>query len=184
MQAELARTLFVMAVMAIAPAASAQSTPLRVVPELDLARYAGTWYEVARFPNSFQKKCLSDVTAEYKVRPDGRVDVTNRCRESGNEITEASGIARPVKGQPTSVLEVRFAPAFLSFLPMVWGDYQVIELDPDYQYAVVGTPDRKYLWVLSRTPKLETALYDRLMERARAQGFDVSKLVMTRHTEF
>jgi apolipoprotein D and lipocalin family protein len=157
----------------------AQGKPLTVVPEVDYARYAGKWFEIARLPNRFEKKCVGDVTATYAPRPDGRITVTNRCREADGGISEASGVARRVAGQPPSVLEVRFAPAFLSFLPMVWGDYHVIDLGPDYEYAVVGSPDRKYLWILARAPKMEPALYRSLVERARVQGFDVSTLIET-----
>ena len=95
---------------------------------------------------------------------------------------EAKGVARREEGKPASVLKVRFAPAFLSFIPAVWGDYQIIELGSDYDYAVVGTPDRKYLWILARTPVIESPLYSRLKEQARTQGFDVGKLIETRQT--
>ncbi|MEO5819828.1 MAG: lipocalin family protein [Vicinamibacteraceae bacterium] len=155
-------------------------TPLRVVPTVDLARYAGTWYEVARLPNRFQEKCAGEVAALYEPRPDGRVAVTNRCRTSTGALTDAKGIARRVEGQPPSKLQVRFAPAFLSFLPAVWGDYQIIALGDAYDHAVVGTPDRAFLWVLSRTPAMDPALYRRLLDEAKGQGFDVAKVVATR----
>jgi apolipoprotein D and lipocalin family protein len=158
---------------------AAGPTPLRVVPQLDLARYAGTWYEIGRLPNRFQDKCAGEVVARYAPRPDGRVTVTNRCRTTAGETTVATGVARRVDGQPPSILEVRFAPAF-SFLPAVWGDYQVIALGADYDHAVVGTPDRAFLWMLSRTPRMDPALYRRLLDEAKSQGFDVSKVVATR----
>lgn len=157
----------------------ADPVPLRVVPELDYKRYAGTWYEIARLPNRFEKKCVSNVTANYTVRPDGRITVTNRCKQSDGSTSEATGVARRVDGKPTSVLQVRFAPAFLSFISKVWGDYQVIELGPRYEYSVVGSPDRKYLWILARTPRLDSAIYQSLVERARAEGFDTSTLIRT-----
>lgn len=152
---------------------------LKVVDNLDLSRYVGQWFEISRLPNRFQTKCLGDVTATYTSKPEGGLVVTNRCRVQNGKTTEASGVARRVDGQPASVLKVRFAPAFLSFLPQVWGDYQVIALDDAHTYAVVGSPDRKYLWVLSRTPVMEGATYDRLLGIASSQGFDVSKLVKT-----
>ncbi len=161
---------------------AAGPAPLRVVPTLDLARYAGTWYEVGRLPNRFQAKCAGEVVAQYTPRPDGRVTVTNRCRTTAGATTVATGVARRVDGQPPSILEVRFAPAFLSFLPAVWGDYQVIALGADYDHAVVGTPDRAFLWVLSRTPQMDPALYQRLLEEAKGQGFDVAKVVATRQS--
>jgi len=114
-------------------------SPLRVVPEVDLARYAGQWYEIARFPNRFQKRCAGEVTAQYTLQPSGKISVLNRCRlENGGQI-QAEGVARVAsKGQPNSILKVRFAPAFLSFIPQVWGDYQIIALSPDYTHALVG----------------------------------------------
>ena len=167
---------------AIAAAALQSDRPLAVVSNLDLQRYAGRWYEIARFPNRFQDKCAGDVEAVYTVRDDGRITVVNRCRERNGAMAEARGLARRVKGAPPSVLEVRFAPAFLGFLPMVWGDYQVMALDDAHTHALIGTPDRKYLWVLSRTPALEPATFDQLVTTAKAQGFDVSRLVRTAHT--
>jgi apolipoprotein D and lipocalin family protein len=158
-----------------------EKEPLRVVPSVDLPRYAGLWYEVARLPNRFEEKCASDVTAEYTLKDEDRLKVVNRCRKQDGKTTEAVGVARLAdKKGPNSRLKVRFAPAFLSFLPMVWGDYQIIELAPDYTHAVVGAPDRKYLWILSRTPQLDEATYQRLAEAARAQGFDVSRLMRTK----
>jgi apolipoprotein D and lipocalin family protein len=154
---------------------------LRVVPSVDLPRYAGVWYEVARLPNRFEEKCAGDVTAEYTPKGEGRLKVVNRCRKKDGRRTEASGEAKPAdEGGPNSRLKVRFAPGFLSFLPFVWGDYQIIELAPDYTYSVVGAPDRKYLWILSRTPQMDEATYQRLVEAARSQGFDVSRLMLTR----
>lgn len=159
-----------------------QDRPLDVVPNLDLGKYAGRWFEIARFPNRFQDKCAGDVEANYSLRPDGRVTVVNKCRERNGTVTEAAGVARRVEGQPPSVLQVRFAPAFLSFLSAVWGDYQVIALDDAHTYSLVGSPDRKYLWILSRTPTMAAATYDQLIAVASRQGFDVSKLVKTQQT--
>jgi apolipoprotein D and lipocalin family protein len=159
-----------------------EKEPLRVVPSVDLPRYAGLWYEVARLPNRFEEKCASDVTAEYTLKGAGRLKVVNRCRREDGRMTEAVGDARPADEEgPNSRLEVRFAPSFLSFLPFVWGDYQIIELAPDYTYAVVGAPDRKYLWLLSRTPRMDEAKYLCLLEAARSQGFDVSRMIRTQH---
>ena len=158
-----------------------EKEPLRVVPAVDLPRYAGLWYEVARLPNRFEEKCVGDVTAEYMLKSTDRLKVVNRCRKRDGRMTEAVGDAKLAdrKG-PNSRLKVRFAPGFLSFLPFVWGDYQIIELAPDYTYAVVGDPSRKYLWFLSRSPQMDEATYLRLLEAARSQGFDVSKLIRTK----
>ena len=150
------------------------------VPHLDLTRYAGQWYEIARFPNRFQNKCTGDVIADYALRPDGRITVINRCATRDGSITEAAGIARLAdpKGSPAR-LKVRFAPGFLSFIPQVWGDYWVIGLAEDYRYAVVGSPDLDYLWILSRTPQMTAADYGTARQVAAANGFDVSRLVDT-----
>jgi apolipoprotein D and lipocalin family protein len=166
----------------LAVAVIAGQAELRVVPELDYQRYAGRWFEVARLPFRYQKDCASDVTAVYAPRPDGRITVTNRCLQGDGTVQEAEGVARRVAGQPPSVLKVRFAPAFLSFLPMVWGDYQVIALGAAYDYAVVATPDRSCLWILSRAPRMDDALYSEIVRQAKSQGFDVSRLIETRHT--
>ena len=156
--------------------------PLRVVESVDLTRYAGLWYEVARLPNRFEEKCAGDVTAEYTPLGEGRLKVVNRCRKRDGSLTRAEGAARPADGRgPSSRLKVRFAPSYLSFLPFVWGDYQIIELAPDYGHALVGDPSRKYLWVLSRTPRMDESTYERLTGAARAQGFDVSRLIRTKH---
>ena len=160
-----------------------KKTPLRVVPSVDLDRYAGQWYEIARLPNRFQKKCAGEVIAKYTRKPDGNITVLNSCRLDDGSSIQAEGVARLAgNGQPNSVLKVRFAPAILSFLPQVWGDYQIISLSPDYAHALVGDPGREYLWILSRTPRMDNATYDRLVAEASAQGFDARMLQKTRQS--
>lgn len=164
-----------MAALVLAVGAVSAAEPLATVGSVDLARYAGQWHEVAKFPNRFQQQCIGDTTATYALRDDGKVSVVNRCRtRDGHE--EVSGVARPVDGR-TDRLQVSFLPAALRWLPIGWGDYWVIELAPDYRYAVVGEPSRQYLWVLSRTPAL--APEDRLAIEARlpAHGYDPARLV-------
>lgn len=169
-------TVFGAAALAQDPA----KTPLRLVPDVDFERYQGRWYEIARLPNRFQKRCLGDVSADYRLKPNGDISVVNQCRAEGGERIDAEGVAHPAgKGQPKSVLKVRFAPSFLSFLPMVWGDYQVMALAPDYSHALVGAPSREYLWILSRTPRMDDATYNALVKEAAAQGFDVAMLQKT-----
>jgi apolipoprotein D and lipocalin family protein len=151
--------------------------PVASVDALDLDRYAGRWYEVAKFPNRFQAACADSTTAEY-TRLDARtIRVVNRCRRADGSWMEAEGRARLADAEgPASRLEVRFAPAWLSFLPFVWGDYWVLDRTDDYRAALVGTPDRDYLWILARTPALDAATYDRLVATAAAQGFDVARI--------
>jgi apolipoprotein D and lipocalin family protein len=162
--------------------ANKSDAPLRVVSNIDLSRYSGQWYEIARLPNRFEKKCVSDVTANYSLLKENRLRVVNRCRTNNGRFTEAKGVARLAdKNGANSRLKVRFAPSFLSFLPFVWADYQVIELAPDYSYALVGEPGRKYLWILSRTPQMDEVSYRKLTDLAASQGFDVSRLVRTKH---
>ncbi|MCA1858249.1 lipocalin family protein [Massilia oculi] len=166
-----------------ADGAAGGAGPLATIPSLDVKRYMGTWYEIAKFPNEFQKKCVGFTTATYSLREDGRVDVLNRCRRADGSTDASDAIARQVGGATSPRLEVRFAPGILSWLPMVWGDYWVIDLDPEYQLAAVSEPKREYLWILSRTPKVDPAVYDALLGRLRAKGLDMNRLVPTRQAE-
>lgn len=162
------------------PAATQAPQPLRLVENVDLSRYAGTWYEIARFPNEFQRDCAADVTATYTLQPDGDVTVVNRCRKADGTWNEAEGVARrAAEAASNAALEVRFAPAILSILPNVWGDYRIIGLDPEYRWAVVGEPKREFLWILSRTPRLATDDYTRAVAVAKTNQFDVAKLQKT-----
>src|SRR6187397_1688173 len=150
---------------------------VQTVRVVDLDRYLGEWHEVARFPNRFQKTCASDVVATYSKLDDGRIRVVNRCKVADGKIKDAEGVARVVDTATNARLKVRFAPAALSFLPFVWGDYWIIGLADDYSWAVVGTPDRKYLWILARVPRLDAAAFERALAAARASGFDTSRLI-------
>lgn len=168
-----------MLVVVMALFAGIQAPP-RTVDQVDFARYAGTWYEIARFPNRFQRRCAGDVTATYEPRPDGRLDVINRCRLADRSWDEARGVARRAGGDSSNArLEVRFAPAILSLLPQVWGDYWILGLGPEYGYAVVGSPDREYLWILARTPQMPELAWRQAVAIATARGYDVSRLERT-----
>lgn len=153
------------------------ANPVQSVPQLDISRYAGEWHEIAHLPMFFQRKCVGDITARYTLDDDGEIGVRNACRTRGGAIDVAEGTARLVKGHPGQ-LQVRFAPDVLDWLPLVWADYWVIDLDPNYQWAVVGEPDREYLWILSRTPMMERALLDQIKARAEAMGYDLKPLVV------
>lgn len=158
----------------IRPALAA--TPVASVPELELSRYAGHWYEIAHLPVSFQRQCVGDITAAYALHADGTIGVRNACRTRDGQAV-AEGIARTVEGHPGR-LQVRFVPGWLSWLPLVWADYWVVALDPDYQWAVVGDPDRDYLWIMSREPSMDAELFARLKARAEAMGYDLEPLVV------
>jgi apolipoprotein D and lipocalin family protein len=166
--------------LALHAATSQAQTPalVRTVPRVDLGRYAGDWFEIARFPNRFQRSCVGDVRASYARRADGQIDVVNRCRTAEGH-TEARGLARIVDNQSCARLKVRFAPAWLSWLSAVWGDYWIIGLAPDYSWAVVGDPGREYLWILARTSRLDADPLAAARAAARDNGFDVDRLVPT-----
>ena len=154
--------------------------PITAVPGIDMQRYLGRWYEIARLPNSFQTKCSCEVSAQYRLREDGDIDVINSCRKANGEWHQATGKAkRASDSEPNSKLKVRFAPAILSWIPYVWGDYWVIILAPDYSYAVVGEPSRKYLWILSRTPTLAPTIYSNISTKLSAMGYDMRLVQMT-----
>lgn len=147
--------------------------PVETVSSVDLERYVGTWYEIASYPQSFQKDCTA-TTAHYEAREDGEIDVTNRCRKGSldGKLDESKGRARVVDTETHAKLEV-------SFFPFAWGEYWVIDLAPDYSWSVVGHPSRDYLWILSRTPQLDAETQNAIMDRLEAQGFPLDRLEMT-----
>ena len=151
-----------------------QKSELEVVGAVDLSRYAGRWYEIARLPNRFEKKCADSVTATYTLRSDGKVDVVNRCRKANGEYTTAKGKAKIVDKKTNAKLKVTF------FWPF-YGDYWILDLGSNYEYAVVGAPDRDYLWILSRTPQLDEQLYQRLLGQMAARGFETERMIRTSH---
>ena len=170
------------ALCAVGPAAAGGAeAALETVADVDLDRYMGRWYQIALLPNRFQAMCAADTTATYSRLPDGRVRVVNACRDDGGTLQRAEGIARLNDSYDDPArLEVRFAPAWLGFLPFVWGDYWILALEPDYSAVLVGAPDRDYLWVLARAPRIPHETYERLLDVARSQGFDVSALRLER----
>jgi apolipoprotein D and lipocalin family protein len=151
-----------------------RKSELEVVSAVDLSRYAGRWYEIARLPNRFEKKCMDSVTATYSLRSDGKVDVVNRCRKANGEYTTAKVKAKIVDKKTNAKLKVTF------FWPF-YGDYWILDLGPDYEYAVVGAPDRDYLWILSRTPQLDEQLYQQLLTKMAARGFETQRMSRTSH---
>ena len=146
---------------------------LEVVPHVDLEKYLGKWYEIARLPARFQEGC-SDTTATYTLAKDGSVSVLNECIKNG-KIKQAKGRAKVVDKYTGAKLKVTFFRPF-------YGDYWIIKLGNDYDYAVVGTPNRKYLWILSRTPQMDEKLFSQLIEFIKSKGFNVENLIRTSHS--
>jgi len=170
----LAGTFATVAILAIAsPLHSAEKEPLQVVDSVDLDRYLGRWFEIASYPAWFQRNCTA-VTADYSSREDGLIKVVNSCRKGSldGKLKLAKGRAKVVGRESNAKLKVSFFGPF-------WGPYWIIDLDPDYQWAVVGAPNRKYLWILSRTPQIDVALYDEIIARLPAQGYDPNGLNKT-----
>ena len=149
--------------------------PLSAVQDVDLQNYVGTWYEIASYPNRFQEGCTG-TTATYALNEDGTIKVTNQCRKDtldGPEMV-AEGRARVPDSSRSAELEVSFFGPF-------WGDYWVIQLDPDYRFAVVGQPSRDYLWILSRTPVMPEATYTAILARLEEQHYPLAPLKKTLH---
>jgi apolipoprotein D and lipocalin family protein len=181
----LAVSIFLCSTLSYAQAVGGGATlhapgPLSTIASLDVQRYMGTWYEIAKYPNWFQKKCVAETKAEYRLQFGGSVQVINRCRRENGDMDEAIGEARQIGPSTSSKLKVRFAPAWLSLLPFVWGDYWVVDLDESYQLVAVTEPKQEFLWVLSRTPKVEPGVYEALLGRLKGQGFDLNRLVLTK----
>lgn len=147
--------------------------PLEVVENVDVERYMGKWYEIASYPAPFQQGCVGS-TAEYELRDDGTVRVVNRCYDGSFEgsLRRVEGTARVVDQETNARLKVSF------FWPFE-GDYQIIDLDADYQWVVVGEPSRTFLWILSRTPTLESDVYESILARLPSNGYDPARLNLT-----
>lgn len=157
--------------------------PLPTVPSVELARYAGMWYEIARLPMWFQRDCV-DSKAVYTILPDARVGVHNECVTDSGTLDQVDGVATVVDPATNARLAVIFDNFFARLVgPFREGNYWILDLDPDYQVAMVGTPDRRYLWILSRTPNLDMTTYQRLITKAQTLGFPVSKLIKTRRPD-
>jgi len=153
-------------------AGCAGGPPLKTVPSVDLTRYSGTWHEIARYPNWFQRNCAGQVTAEYLPAQDGSLTVRNACTRKDGSVESVKGRATVVPGSGNARLKVSFGGPFA-------GDYQIIGLDPDYQWALVGHPSRRYLWILARSPRISEKLTSRIVHLAVEQGYDAGRIVRT-----
>lgn len=158
------------------------TNPPKPVETVDLHRYVGTWYEIARLPIYFQRHCMSDVTAHYSLNANGTININNQCKDKYGELSQAIGIAS--KDGLDSQLKVSFLPKGLRWLPFGKADYWVLALDDNYQYALVGTPNHRYLWILSRTPDINPATYQNLLRHAHTQGYAIDNLQRTMHSDF
>jgi apolipoprotein D and lipocalin family protein len=172
---------FIVILATLSPfAQSGDRLPVKTVPSVDLNKYAGQWYEIAKYPNKFQDQCVGNATANYKLQGAGKIEVLNRCLKKDGTVEDANGAAKLNEDDKSNAkLKVRFAPGFISWLPQVWADYWVIDLADDYSYSVVGTPDRKYFWILSRKPSIDDGTYQSILRRAEQQGFVPAKVVKT-----
>jgi apolipoprotein D and lipocalin family protein len=156
----------------VPPSAAADSAPVQAVQAVDLNRYMGTWYEIANFPRFFLRQCVADTVSEYKANSDGTIAITNRCHTRDGETNEAYGTATLLQGSDNTRMQVTFMRPFSA-------DYVVVGLDPDYRWTVVGSVNRKSLWILSRTPQLPKPELDRALSAASAQGYPMQKLHYT-----
>lgn len=168
-------TLFLL--LAGCSASGSGKAPPTTVGHVDLQRYQGVWYEQARLPMFFQRRCVQS-EAHYTLREDGRVGVLNRCSTAKGEWIEATGQAEPQVAGQTDKLWVRFDNGFSRLFPnLSKGDYWVLYVDKDYQTALVGTPDREYLWLLSRDKGISAETRNLLLEQAHKQGYDTGELI-------
>lgn len=177
------RQLFILLPATLLAACQPSAVPppaLVTVAQVDLDRYAGRWYEIAKLPNRFQRKCVADTTAEYRRQADGTIAVVNRCRTADGRFDEARAVARVADAGRNAKLEVSFF-SVLGWRPL-WGDYWILMLDSEYGYAVVGEPGRRYGWILARTPTLPTAVRARIDDRLRALGHDPVHFEPSAHT--
>lgn len=162
---------------ALSARAASSQTPLQVVPSVDLSRYVGKWYEIAHLPAWFQRDCASDTTATYTLRSDGKVVVLNQCRKPDGALKSAKGTAHVASSDgPNTKLKVTF------FWPF-YGNYWIIDIDPEYRWAVVGEPGREYLWILSRESHLSQTVYAQIIDRVKRQGYDLTPLIVTKQNQ-
>ncbi len=152
-------------------------TEPKAVNHVDLKKYVGLWYEIAKIPNRFQKHCKRGTTAQYRLLDNGKIEVINSCIDENGEKDEAEGIAKVVDANSNAKLEVSFVS--ILGINLFWGDYWIIGLDNNYEYAVIGTPTRKYGWILSRTPKLSEEKLNGAFEILKSQGYNTKQFEMT-----
>lgn len=172
-------SLLLACVAAVTVGAQTPPYKLRPVAGIDLDRYAGRWYEIAKYPNRFQKQCVGNTTANYSLKSNGRLEVINECLKKDGTPDRAVGEAKIADKNNNAKLKVRFAPSILSLLPFVWGDYWVVEIADDYSYSVIGEPKREYFWILARKPEMDAATFQAILRRAESMGFKPGRVEKT-----
>ncbi|UUS61757.1 MULTISPECIES: lipocalin family protein [unclassified Acinetobacter] len=158
----------------------AETVAPQAVDQVDIRQYAGKWYEIAHLPMYFQRKCVLDISAHYTVNADQTMGVLNSCRIENGKMISSEGVAYP-QNQGNSKLKVSFLPPGLRWIPFTKGHYWVLRVDPEYKVALVGGPSTKYLWILSREPQLDEAIYKSYLETAKYYGYDITKLIKLSH---
>lgn len=169
--------------LGMATMAYAQTKPLHVVEKVELDKYLGVWYEVARKPMYFQKKCDRDVSATYTLNENGNIGVDNRCYAQDGKLNQSSGEAFVQNAPFNSKLKVSFLPESIRWLPVGRGDYWILKIADDYQTVLVGEPKRKYMWVLSRSAQPDPAVVKEYLDYAQSVGFDLSDIIHTKQTQ-
>lgn len=163
--------------------AYAQSKPLHAVEKIELDKYLGVWYEVARKPMYFQNKCDRDVTATYTLNENGNIVVDNRCYSKDGKLNQSLGEAFVQNAPFNSKLKVGFLPEAVRWLPVGRGDYWILKIDEDYQTVLVGEPKRKYMWILSRSAHPDQGVVNSYLDYARSVGYELNDVVYTPHTQ-
>lgn len=151
---------------------------IETVENLNIGKYLGVWHQIALIPNYFQKDCVDDTQAEYQVLSDDSITILNSCLLLDGERLVAAGVGRAT-GEPRNFarLKVSFAPKWLAWIPFVWGDYWILSIDDQYSSVLIGSPDRRYLWILSRQKFIQKESFADYLEKAKENGFDTSLLV-------
>lgn len=169
-----------LAIISLSFTTQAETVPPQAVDQVDIQKYAGKWYEIAHLPMYFQRKCVSNISAQYTVNADQTMGVLNSCRIENGEMISSEGVAYP-QNQGNSKLKVSFLPTGLRWIPFTKGHYWVLRVDPEYKVALVGGPSTKYLWILSREPQLDEATYQSYLDTAKYYGYDITKLIKLPH---
>ena len=172
------KNCIVLLLLSISISCIAKGTDLRTAEYVDVSKYIGKWYAVSALPQFFTRKCLAQ-TAEYEIINEQTISVLNTCLKSHKKVTTINGQAVVTNAASNAELEVTFNN-FFTRLFRVKGDYNIIKLDADYKYVLVGSRDRKSLWILSRTETMPKADYDEYVEEAKLQKFDTSKLILSK----